>query len=84
MTEHPNAWDALLEAAQAGDSDRLDTLLDNLGIRLADAQVSDRSFEGFFGQPHAGAPTEQSPESEPTDPAGARPAVRLGLLDYWA
>ncbi|MGE0623956.1 MAG: flagellar hook-length control protein FliK [Pseudomonadales bacterium] len=75
----PEVRDALQQALP-----RLDSLLDNLGIRLADAQVSDRSFEGFFRQPQAGAAAGQSPDAEPADPAGARPVVRLGLLDYWA
>ena len=64
---------------------RLDSLLDNLGIRLADASVSDQQFDGFFEQ-QSRSDQDADAEAGGSDSLshGHRPPERLGLLDYWA
>lgn len=77
---NPDVRDALQQALP-----RLDALLDTQGIRLADAQVSDRSFQGFLREGgSADRLADEHPEADPTTPATGSTRGPIGLLDAWA
>lgn len=79
VSANPDVREALQQALP-----RLDNLLNDLGIELAESEIADRQPEGFAAQ-------AEDTTDEPGDgQAGAEPqrasddAHRLGVLDTWA
>lgn len=62
---------------------RLESLLDSLGIELADSEIADRQTREFASEGERENGSQDGDTAERED-VSADPAARLGLIDTWA